>query len=83
MSDSLKDDPRQILGEAIEAAQSCDVCGFPLAQSKREGCVPGDCSMRPVPKCWICGKRKGQPPDRCPGHYEGTPRDPKHYKRGL
>lgn len=21
-------------------------------------------------KCWICGKPKGQPPERCPGHYE-------------
>ena len=21
-------------------------------------------------QCWICGKKKGQPPDRCPGHYE-------------
>ena len=20
--------------------------------------------------CWICGKPKGQPPERCPGHYE-------------
>lgn len=22
-------------------------------------------------RCWICGKPKGQPPERCPGHYEG------------
>jgi hypothetical protein len=27
--------------------------------------------MREIP-CHICGKLKGQPPDRCPGHYEGT-----------
>ncbi len=20
--------------------------------------------------CWICGKLKGQPPNRCPGHYD-------------
>lgn len=20
--------------------------------------------------CWICGKERGQPPARCPGHYE-------------
>jgi hypothetical protein len=20
--------------------------------------------------CWICGKPKGQPPERCPGHYD-------------
>lgn len=25
--------------------------------------------MRPVPVCHICGKMKGQPPDRCNGHY--------------
>jgi hypothetical protein len=25
-----------------------------------------------APPCWICGKSKGQPPERCPGHYEGT-----------
>jgi hypothetical protein len=24
--------------------------------------------------CWICGKPKGQPPERCPGHYL-MPRD--------
>lgn len=22
--------------------------------------------------CHICGKAKGQPPERCPGHYDGT-----------
>ena len=21
-------------------------------------------------ECWICGKGKGQPPQRCPGHYQ-------------
>jgi len=30
-------------------------------------------------KCWICGKEKGQPPERCPGHYEGTDTDPSLY----
>jgi hypothetical protein len=29
--------------------------------------------------CHICGKPKGQPPDRCPGHYDGTPSDPKNF----
>jgi hypothetical protein len=53
--------------------KSCPVCGWPLRESVRDGCVLGNCSMRPVPKCWICGKLKGQPPDRCPGHYEPTP----------
>ena len=23
----------------------------------------------PVETCWICGKEKGQPPERCSGHY--------------
>lgn len=26
--------------------------------------------------CHICGKSKGQPPDRCGGHYSGTTSDP-------
>ena len=26
--------------------------------------------------CWICGKEKGQPPERCPGHYADTPSAP-------
>lgn len=29
---------------------------------------PGPAS--PLENCWICGKPKGQPPDRCNGHYE-------------
>lgn len=28
----------------------CRVCGLPLAKSKDEGCMPDDCSMRPLPK---------------------------------
>lgn len=28
----------------------CDICGWPFAKSRDEGCVPGDCSERPVPK---------------------------------
>lgn len=32
----------------------------------------------PLPSvCLICGKQKGQPPERCNGHYSGTPSDPK------
>lgn len=23
-----------------------------------------------IEKCWICGKEKGQPPERCNGHYD-------------
>jgi len=55
----------------------CEVCNWPLAASAKEGCVPGNCSQRPVPiNCFICGKLKGQPPDRCNGHYVGTASDP-------
>lgn len=25
-----------------------------------------------IEQCWICGKEKGQPPERCPGHYDLT-----------
>lgn len=28
----------------------CRVCGWPLAASADQGCVPGNCSMRPLPK---------------------------------
>lgn len=31
---------------------------------------------KPAEECWICRKPKGQPPDRCSGHYMGTPTDP-------
>jgi hypothetical protein len=27
----------------------CEVCGWPLAQDRKTGCVAGDCSMRPRP----------------------------------
>jgi hypothetical protein len=34
-------------------------------------------------KCWICGKEKGQPPERCNGHYQKIiqhkPRIPVNY----
>ncbi len=26
--------------------------------------------------CWVCGKPKGQPPDRCPGHYSFPGEEP-------
>lgn len=32
-------------------------------------CVLGE-RMADTNKCWICGKLKGQPPERCNGHYE-------------
>ncbi len=28
----------------------CKICGWPLKETMEEGCVKGDCSMRPVPK---------------------------------
>ena len=28
----------------------CPVCGWPYAETIKNGCVPGNCSMRPVPK---------------------------------
>lgn len=28
----------------------CRVCGWPLAESVDKGCVPGNCSQRPLPK---------------------------------
>lgn len=33
------------------AVDRCEVCEWPLAESLSEGCVPGNCSMRPVPRC--------------------------------
>lgn len=30
----------------------CQVCGWPLANRLEDGCVLGNCSMRPVPKTW-------------------------------
>lgn len=37
---------------------------------------PGE-EPTPVETCWICGKLRGRPPERCNGHYEGTSSDPK------
>lgn len=30
--------------------ERCDYCSWPLASSREEGCLPGDCSMRPMPR---------------------------------
>ena len=30
--------------------ERCKICNWPLAKSVEEGCVEGNCSMRPVPK---------------------------------
>lgn len=27
----------------------CAICDWPIAKSREEGCVPGDCSYRPDP----------------------------------
>jgi hypothetical protein len=35
--------------KADSLAAACAVCGFPLADTRDEGCRPGDCSMRPLP----------------------------------
>lgn len=29
--------------------QRCAICGWPLAESARKGCVRGNCSLRPFP----------------------------------
>jgi hypothetical protein len=28
--------------------ERCEICGFPMAFTREEGCVPGDCSRRPT-----------------------------------
>lgn len=33
-----------------EEKPKCSVCGWPLATSAKEGCVAGNCSMRPRPE---------------------------------
>jgi hypothetical protein len=33
-----------------EQQQRCEVCGWPLEKSAKEGCVPGNCSQLPAPK---------------------------------
>jgi hypothetical protein len=35
--------------------------------------VEGVRKMDAAETCWICGKAKGQPPGRCPGHYAPLP----------
>ena len=32
------------------ADDRCRICGWPFAESREEGCVDGDCSMRPPPE---------------------------------
>ena len=36
-------------GYARAPEDRCQVCGWPLAATMEEGCVPGNCSMRPKP----------------------------------
>ncbi len=31
-------------------AGRCNVCGWPLAQRREDGCVPGNCCQRPAPR---------------------------------
>ena len=49
--------PPGISHHAVEAGvssasiiQRCPTCGWPIASSASEGCVPGNCSMRPLPR---------------------------------
>lgn len=55
----------------LEAGEEIDLL-WQIIDSLVEECE----SLRSAPgkdlPCWICGKLKGQPPERCPGHYEGT-----------
>lgn len=43
----------------------CDRCGWRLAQPGADGCHPGNCSHRPLPRrrdtCAGCGARLGAP----------------------
>lgn len=32
------------------SVERCETCGWPLAKSREEGCVPGDCSYRGPPR---------------------------------
>lgn len=36
-------------GEAVRDKSRCQICDWPLAASRDEGCVEGDCSYRPTP----------------------------------
>jgi hypothetical protein len=63
-------------GKAMKTEiERCDVCGWPLREQMKDGCVKGNCSMRPVPRCHVCGLPKGNGDGRCAGHYEGTASD--------
>lgn len=42
----------------------CAVCGWPLAKSIDEGCIVGNCSMRPMPKRYY-------DPERAAKEYHG------------
>jgi hypothetical protein len=34
----------------IAQCRRCPVCGWPMAASVKEGCVPGNCAQRPAPR---------------------------------
>lgn len=76
----------------LEESQRDDIAGWRAACAKRyniDACgargpvalTPDEAMRRflksPRATCHICGKEKGQPPDRCPGHYTDTPSDPR------
>lgn len=37
--------------------ERCAICGWPLADERENGCVRGDCSMRPVPEVIVDPER--------------------------
>lgn len=46
---SALDTPPSISRAAVpESPARCEVCGWPLAESREKGCVDGDCSYRPA-----------------------------------
>ena len=32
---------------SVDPTPRCEICDWPLAESREKGCVPGDCSYRP------------------------------------
>jgi hypothetical protein len=43
--------------EAQDDESRCAVCGWPLAATAPDGCVRGNCSMRPLPSRWYATER--------------------------
>ena len=41
-----------------------------LAERKYASMILGKDNRERIDRCFLCNKVKGQPPERCPGHYE-------------